>query len=565
MGVIATLLLALRNKTYSRIFHDAKQSLVSESGLFVLVLIPVLFSLTWTGYGAEIDDSVRYYGLFPHDIGVHTSMVALLKASPGLPLSMSYGEGTLHYHWFYFVVPALLSDFLGIPMKNCTALILSNLVTASMFFILVSSICGYLLPDKKAWRVQCWSAAIVIFAPTVVYFYKTLVQFLSLGWFTYGLRNHLLLSLVNCMINVGNNTMALCMVLIVPLFIDEWNRSTQLRTLVVGCLFLALLPAYSITLVIPVGLAVFTWLLLGHIEHPFKVVMFAGVIGSLLLLIFHHIELLSGNPATIALAFDGGLFLQNSLLSYLPVISLSVLSLHYNRQLNLYWLVIPYCLLIPTFLYMEGSPTGGFDFSLKISSLFTVAMAPMVGLTVYHLQAEGFAWRLRHVLPVALIFLGMVNTLAYAGQFPLYRVFSPGERCTVVPSDYHAVLEHIRTSTPLDTVIIDPVSRRFQGISTTLMIGERRNYLPVTPLSYLALPQEISPEHLNAWQRWADSGFACGSHSQAFASTAGYLIAESQEVCPDHWSKLKAFGNYELYESVEHRGRALLHDQADKG
>jgi hypothetical protein len=100
----------------------------------VLAVLSLIFALVWLGFDVRVGSDVRYYGLLAVDFGNLASAVSTIRLSPMLPLSYIDGGGSFSYHWLYFSLPAMLSDFLGATIPSANALILTNLLMAALLF-----------------------------------------------------------------------------------------------------------------------------------------------------------------------------------------------------------------------------------------------------------------------------------------------------------------------------------------------------------------------------------------------------------------------------------------------
>ncbi len=208
------------------------------------VVVPLLFALVWLGWNVPVGNEIREYGLFGIDFGNLVAVVSTIRASPMLPLSYVAGTGPLSYHWLYFTSPAALADFGGGSMPNANALVLANLLMAMLLVQAVASIAS----NKVA-------AAIVLFAPFTTYFYQAIAARIALGPLALPTRNHLLLSPLNGMITFGNNSVAIVLAIVALVQLERWNHDGRLHDLVAGCVALAAIIGYSITLVFPLALA----------------------------------------------------------------------------------------------------------------------------------------------------------------------------------------------------------------------------------------------------------------------------------------------------------------------
>ena len=437
--------------------------------LLTFVVVPILFALVWLGWHVPVGNEVRFYGLFGIDFGNLVAVVSTLRASPMLPLSYVAGGGPLSYHWLYFTIPAALADFGGGSMPNANALILVNLLVAMLLVQAVASIAS----EKIA-------AAIVLFAPFTTYFYQAIAGRIALGPLAVPFRNHLLLSPLNSMVAFGNNTVALVLAIAALVSLERWNAEGKLRDLVAGCVALAAIAGFSITLVFPLTIAFFVWTLLGRVRRLWLALGVAVVAGAAALAIFGVLHVIGGDSTRhLAVAFDRGAFLKMVIFGMVPLWLLARW-----RPLTIYHVVIGACVAVPTMLYLAGSPTGASDFSMKIASLMAVAFAPLIVV--------------RRALMVAVVAgAGLIQSAAYVLQFPYYRLRHDTKNGVAVPRDYANAQAWIRDHTPRSAVVVDPHELRNRDEIFTLILAERRVWLPTAyAKTYLihSLPQAAIAE-----------------------------------------------------------------------
>ena len=412
------------------------------------VVVPVLFALVWLGWHIPLGNEVRFYGLFAIDFGNLVSVITALRTSPMLPLSYVAGGGALSYHWLYFTIPAALADFGGGTMPNANALVLVNLLAAMLLVQAVASIAA----DRLA-------AMIVLFAPFTTYFYQTISARITLGPLAVPARNHLLLSPLNGMITFGNNTVALVLAIAALLALERWNAEGKRRDLVGGCAALAAIAGFSITLVFPLALALLVWL--PRIRRAIVTLVAAAVIGTMALAVLWKLHILGGDSTRhLAVAFDRFSFLKMVLFGMVPLWALTRW-----RSLTIYHAVIAACVVVPTFLYLAGSPTGATDFSMKTASLMAIAFAPLLAAR-------------RSLLAILVIAAGLIQSAAYVAQFPFYRLRHTTTNGVAVERDYASALAWIRDHTPLSAVVSDPHELGNRDEIFTLILGERRIWLP---------------------------------------------------------------------------------------
>lgn len=421
--------------------------------------IAIAFSLVWLGYAVPHGADIRFYGLFAIDFGNLVSAVSALRASPMLPLAYVDGTGPFSYHWLYFTLPATLADFLGMRMPNANALILTNLLAALLFAHTLATIAR-----------NAWAAAVVMFAPFTVYAYQVAAARFELGWLELPARNHLLLSPINSMIVFGNNTIALVLALFALAMLARWNEEGKLGDALLGVIALAAIIGYSITLVFPLTGALLIWTLMGRVRRPLIVLPLAALTGAAALALFRAIDVIGGETSRrLTFDFDGGAFLRMALLGMIPLWGLLILA---GRQsLTLHHVLIAVALAVPTCLFIDGSPTGQVDFSMKTASLIAVAFTPLIAPAL-RIDRRRVRW-----LALALVVFGAAHTAAYVLQFSWYRMNGRG-RGESLPRAYYDALVWIREHTSTDTVVIDPTSIPRATALYPMMIAERRVWLP---------------------------------------------------------------------------------------
>src|SRR5205085_12027709 len=94
------------------------------------------------------------------------------------------------------------------------------------------------------------------------------------------------------------------------------------------------------------------------------------------------------------------------------------------------------CAVVPMFLYIGGSPTGGVDFSMKVATLMAIAAAPLVAAAMTWMAAR--RWSPVFFSVVVVIALGLIQTGGYVLQYAPYRIPRPGDRYRENPSRHYA-------------------------------------------------------------------------------------------------------------------------------
>lgn len=514
---------------------------------FIVALLPLLFALVWLGYAVPANGQVLFHGLFAVDFGNLVSVVATLRASPGLPLAGIADGGWTNYHWLYFTLPAALVDFCGVQIPAFNALILTNLLMAVLLVHTLMTLIATLYPRHE--RTAHWTVAIVLFAPLTGYYYQIAASRLPLGWFAMPERNHLVLSPVNSMIVFGNNTFALVLALFTAMMLERWNRERRLGEIVLGTFALSMVTGYSVTLLVPLAIALILWLLLGRIERPVVALTAALVIGAIVTAMFVAIHVLGGGGSRhAAVAFDGGQFLRIVVLGMLPLCALAVIG--GRTRLNFFHVLIAAAIAVPSFLYVAGSPTGQVDVSMKTGSLLAIAFAPLVGFAIDKWLSSEIG-RAQSAVAGLLIVLGLVQTSVYVLQFPYYRITNSPARSVAFPLDYYDALVWIRDRTPPRSIVVDPGGLTVRDELPTLWIGERRVWLPTPYTEPYLLPEHSGVVHRTAI--WAD--FIRDPASTAAASIAGqadYLVIPRAMQSP-FWIPVNRTGSWWIYQSIRAR------------
>jgi hypothetical protein len=525
---------------------------LQRSRFVVLLVLPVLFALVWLGYGARVGNDVMFHGLFAIDFGNLVSIVSTVRASPLLPLAHVTDGGPLNYHWLYFALPAMLTDFCGGAIPAFNALILVNLLTAALLVHTLVTLVAALDPEGDRRTAQA-AMAVALFAPFTIYYYQTIDARVHLGWLAVPTRNHLLLSPLNSMIVFGNNTFALVLALFTAMQVARWNRERRLTDLVLGTAALSMVIGYSVTLLFPLVAALLLWLALGRIARPLLVLAWAVIMGGAAAAMFLAIHVLSsGDSRHIVLAFDRGQFLRMVIFGLLPLWGL--LALAPRKTLTFFHVLIVAAIAIPSFLYIAGSSTGQVDFSIKTGSLLAVAFAPLIAVTIER-WFRGSLARWQSIAAVCLVALGAIQTSAYILQFPYYRLRHSESRGVAIPGDYYRALIWIRDQTPRRAIVAEPGGLTVKGELPSTWIAERRAWLPTPYTESILVPPPGSP----VWNRVAL--WAAFMRDPGDAAVAGIIAAEAdylvlpRDVQSPFWMPVRRSGSWVIYRSTSRAGR----------
>jgi hypothetical protein len=524
---------------------------LKRSRFIVVILLPLLFALAWLGYAVPSGREVLFHGLFAIDFGNLVSMVATLRASPLFPLAFVTDTGPLSYHWLYFTLPATLADFCGAAIPAFNALILVNLLMASLLVHTLATVVSAFYSQSSRRATQL-AVGIALFAPFTVYYYQTVAARFSLGWLAMPVRNHLMLSPVNSMIVFGNNTFALVLVLFAALEVERWNREQRIVDVVLGTAALSMVIGYSVTLLLPLVAALLIWLAIGRIARPLIVLTWAVVLGGAVVAMFFAMRVLSsGGSVHAALSFDRGQFLRMVILGMLPLWGLFVMG--GRKALSIFHLLIVAAIVVPSFLYLAGSPTGLVDFSMKTGSLLAVSFAPLIAVTIEK-WLSGRMLRWQKVAAALLVSMGAIQTSAYILQFPYYRMTGSRSRGVAIPLDYYRALVWLRDNTPQRSIVVDPGGLTIRGELPSTWIAERRAWLP-TPYTEAI---RILPAGSSLQRRaglWAEfmRNPANVAVASRIAAEADYLVVP-REVRSPFWTPVGRFGAWMIYRSVLRSG-----------
>jgi hypothetical protein len=555
---------AVRTGALGRAARAALSPTFRAAGWLLGGVVPALACLVWMGFEVRRGGVLRYYGLFTIDFSNLVGMVAMIKASPGPPAFVTAGGGPLHYHWWFFTVAAWLSEFAGARGRCSSALALANFVAAVLLAAtLVAAVAAHLgrrlaeLDARTRHRLAAASAAIVIVAPLSLYAYQFVVNHAHLSWLTVGVRNSLLLSIVNTMSTFGNNALALALVLIVGELLvglgetPTWRAATAIAVAGVS------LCGLSVTLTMPLALAGAAWILLGRVRKPWRLIAAAVAIGLVGFPLVRASNLMGDSSQHLVVSFDRGQFVQNIAFGMAPLVLLATLSLRRRPRLSFAWLLLGAGVLVPTFVDFAGHGAVSSTMSMKISSLLIIAAAAPVaeGLVALGAGAPAVvggptATRVWRALTALALLAGVGNALAYTGQFAFYRLADRGHPA-VIPADYADALDYVRRETPRAAVVADPNGDLLRDTIGTLLIGERQVWLPTVYSAMLFRSDSDRPEIMSRpqlWRAWERGGFHDETLATAIASGADVLVGPPGLESAS-WEPRHAAGAYAVYAS----------------
>jgi len=371
-----------------------------------------------------------------------------------------------------------------------------------------------------------------------------------LKWFTLGYRNHLLLQLPNSLNVFGNNTFALTLTLIAVLALVNWNRSRRFTDLAIAAFAVALVPGFSVTLVMGLAAGILAACLFGAVRKPLPVLLAFAVAGAGFLGIFAALHFFSGRSEKLLLRFDGGQFLQNIGLGFFLVI-LGMgwcIARARNPLVSLCACIAGATLAVPSLCVLEGGVAASAGLSMKTASLILALGALPCAVLIFdwwkaRLVPAWMRWTLALLLAA-----GAVNTAAYAFSMVVSR-FVGGKANAQVPADYFDALTHVRRTTRASALIIDPLSKDYQEADPTTMIGARITVLPNAYSRSWGVTKPILEEREKMWAQWEQSGFADERQAEFFAQQGDRLLLRT-DLQSASWTLDRKFGEVRVYRSL---------------
>jgi len=97
-----------------RYLRAAGTPVFRAAGWLLAGVVPAVCCLVWLGFEVARAGGIRYYGLFNVDFANLAGVAAMIKTSPRAPEWVTAGGGPLHYHWWFFTIPAWLSEVAGV-------------------------------------------------------------------------------------------------------------------------------------------------------------------------------------------------------------------------------------------------------------------------------------------------------------------------------------------------------------------------------------------------------------------------------------------------------------------
>lgn len=533
-------------------FRDLRESMQGLAPALPFLWLPILFGMVWAGFAVDRGDSIAFYGLYPPDLGNFASKVSMIRLSSGLPPDPVIGMPDPFYHWFYLTIPAWLVDLSDGSTRVSNALVLCNSVIAFLLMLALAQVVRRsVTDDRHRWTIST-TVGVVLFAPLATYAHQIIGRYLHAPWVLEP-RNQLLLSLVNSMTVFGNNSLALLIIISAVLMLRHWNASGRIGHGLLISLLLVCLPGYSATLVLPVGLAFLAWFLLGKVTFPLRALLIAAPMAIAGWIVLHAAHVLGG-VEKVGFSFDQGHFLANFGLSAAPLWATALLAGRQGFRMEPWFLICVAALAVPTCVVTVGSGTMPSDLSMKTCTLLIVSMAPMVARGI-DVAMKGTLWKSKVIWPVFVLLLcGLINTIAYAGQFLAYRALNDVKRAQLLPAGYDAALNYLRTTSSTDAVLLDTVGVEMPYTLWPASLAERRVLLPNKVWMTIFVPAypEIAAKleaRLSRYREWQTQGYPPGNLSDEFAAQSDYLILPQRLDLEPAWTVVKQFRDHWLYES----------------
>lgn len=536
---------------FGGVFRPRLPSVSRAEALWLAVVIPAVFLAPRLGNEVHVGDQVRFYGPSLMDFGNLRVVVNLLNIDPHQVPAPVDACGPLVYHWLFFATPAWMSNFLGSDMDAGISLTLVNFTTAILFFRCLS-LCCYSVLEKAGASIGQWGpvgACIGVTGASLGYFYSLAGKLMHVPGEQ---RNQLMLQLTSSMSIFGNNTLALCLVLLGLLALHEWNATHRPAWLVVAVLVVAFVPAMSITLAPSVGLGITFACLAGVIHRRWLALSAFALAAALVLIELVKLEYFTGTHNEVAFQFDNGRFLQNFSLSF-PLVAVAAtwcLLRQRTEMSSLFGWTLLGALLVPSFIFLAGEPDVPSTMSMKNASLLLACGCPLVTLALsrwFQIEQRGiFTFR---NAALALILLGLINSLGYMLATPLTRLGLPIQPSVSISADYFSALQHIRHTTPRTAIVLDPFSVDHDQANPATIFAARRVVLPSAyELTWRYTNDEVVLRQ-DAWTLWAGSKFTNEAKASELAACADCLVAPEQ-VKSEHWKFDAQFGKVFVYRST---------------
>lgn len=536
---------------FSGTFRPRLPSISFGEAAWLAVVIPVAFIAPRMGNEVRVGDQVMFYGPTLMDFGNLRVVVNLLTHSTFHVPAPVDTCGTLIYHWLYFATPAWLSHFLGGHMDSGTALVLVNFITGVLFFRCVALACNLVVLKGgfSGWRWAPLGACLAVSGASLGYFYAFAAKAHLVPM---GERNQLMLQIPSSMSTFGNNTLALCLILLALTLLMAWNDGGPLPRLMLAAVLAGFVPAFSITLAPTVGLGIGLACLTGAVRRGWLALSVFVVAGALSLTLLTALGYFKGSASVPVMSFDGGQFLQNAVLAFPLVVAASLWCCwkHRASSVCLFACMVLATVILPTTLYVAGDPDVPSLMSMKHATLLVTAGIPLVSLALAtwweDRTTRSLLWRR---IAVALVLLGFVNSGGYMLATPLTRMGHNIQPSSSIPAGYFDALQHIRRTTPIDALVIDPTGAKNAFSNPVNIFAARRAILPSEyDLTWRYTNDKVERRRA-AWQKWNDSGLS-DEESAAYLAACADCLVSSAEVKSAHWKLDARFGSYVVYRSL---------------
>jgi hypothetical protein len=537
--------------------------------IFYFAILPVLFLLNRLGNEVVEGNEVAFYGQLYIDFGVLKGITNLLVASNFLPESFVYGTGQLSYHWLFFAVPAWNSDLFGRSHDMNGVLSIANYVAAIFLYRCLSHAISLAIRSRGVRHQGAWSdlgAAVVLFGMNVRYFHEAAESITNWPFLDLGERNRLLLSLPNSMVNFGNITFAISLLIVVLISLHRWNVLGNRWYLWLSCLWVGFMPMFSATTVPGIAIGIGIACLLNQVKSPWYSLSCFALIGLVCTLFFRYLGAFDSQSSAPRLTWDGGQFFKNCIFASPLLVLPFLIGDNFHPWSKLWGLGICVSiglLVVPSFLTLGHTVTSS-DLSMKNYAAVAAVLGIFVISTLVEMRAR-WATRtfefLRYVVGF-LIALGVINSSAYAMSSLMMRypqTFGPigkirGASRTTLDGDYFQALKHINETYERSEVLLCESSPLF--VDPEIIVAGNRAFLP----NAISLQQsrgkvrdDLSGRE-SKWKEWKASGFSQKDLSRWFADRVDLLLV-AQEIESADWSMESIHGKWRIYSAVKERDR----------
>lgn len=561
----------LRRRPFAKELRLIGQRLLSGryAILFSLIIVPLLFFLIRLGNEVVEGAEVVYYGQLYIDFGVLKGITNLLVASDFMPESFVYGTGPLSYHWLFFAVPAWNSDLLGCSHDMNGVLSIANYVAAIFLYRCLSHAISLAIRSTGGRHQRVWSdlgAAVVLFGMNLRYFHEAASSITGWAFLDPGERNGLLLSLSNSVINFGNITFAVSLLILVVMSLHRWTDSGNRWYLWLSCLWVGCTPMLSATTVPGIAIGIGLACLLKWVRSPWYSLACFAAIGLGCTLFFRYLGAFDSQSSAPRLSWDGGQFLKNCVFAS-PLFVLPFLSrCNLCRGSSLWGLGICVSIglmIIPSLLTLGHMITPS-DLSMKNYTALAAVVGVLVIGTLGEMVRQGSTRTIRYRRYIVgfLIVLGAVNSSAYAMSSLMMRyprAFGPigkirGGSRTAFDGDYFRALRFINQNNERSAVLLAEPSTLL--VDPTSIVAGNRTFLPNAAFlqqSRGKVREQLLERDMH-WVEWKASGFNHADISRWFADRVELLLVD-QEIRSSDWAMVGTYGKWRIYSSVAAKAR----------